>query len=223
VAQIVENDRVMPVQRQEGCHCTTYVPRTPSYKHFHKKHCPFSSSLGNLKSITVVYRQTAGRRSQQGLSHLPLTPRSHDENHHVTDERREGLMLPFRLRRVNSPVAFEEHCFHLPSALDANWRSGIVRGINKSRSTVFKRQFVERAAHMRATPAHCNQRELEPGFDSLLLHVRAINTRPGGRVFSKFETESEMERGNSIEIKKQTPARMLRQNGTSDGLPPAQC
>jgi hypothetical protein len=122
VTQIVENDGVMPFFVKKGGDSTTDIPRTSGNHYFHKKHCPFASSLGNLKSITVVCGQTAGRASQCGFPHLPLTPRSHDANNHVTDEWREHLIHPFRGREQYWSVAVEGSKFPLSGALDSKWR-----------------------------------------------------------------------------------------------------
>jgi hypothetical protein len=142
MAQIVENDGVMAIPGKQGCDSTTYVPGAAGYKNFHKKCCPFELSLGNLKSITVVCGQTAGRSSRSGLPQPPLTLRSHDANNHATVEQRIILMLPFRDRGQELPVAFKGSRFLLPGALDLSWSRKIVRGTKESKATASRKRWL---------------------------------------------------------------------------------
>jgi hypothetical protein len=56
-------------------------------------------------------------------------------------------------------------------------------GHKRVRSRSIERQFVDQAARVQALPAHRNQRELESAVIFPRLHVRSIDSKPGGPVF----------------------------------------
>jgi hypothetical protein len=158
---------------------------------------------------------------QNGLPHLLLTLRSHDENNHVTDEQQQSLMLPFRGRRRDLPVAVEESGFHLPGALDAIWRSKFIRGIEESRPGASSgSSLTTRLMCGLSAPTAINE-----NFNKRLIPFvcRFEQSVPGlaAGYSQEFETESEMKHASLMGNSKQTPEQIRRQNGTSDGLPPA--
>jgi hypothetical protein len=217
VTQIIENDWFMPALGKQIRNGTTYVPCASGYQDFHKKHCPFLISLGNLKSITVVSGQTSGRSRRHGLPHPLLTHRSHDKNNHVTDERRGSLMPPFRGRKSESPVAVEGSGILLPDVLDANWRSTIISGIRESSATASSGSSLTTRQLRGFLPLTAINENMNRWIPFVSTFEQSIPGLTAGCL--NIETGSEMKRATWIGNRKLTPKHKRGvKNSTSNGF-----
>jgi hypothetical protein len=216
MTQIIKNDWFMPVSGKHIGNGTTYVPCASGYQDFHKKYCPFVSSLGNLKSITVVSGQTAGRLRRYGLPHLPLGQRSHEEDNHVTGGRRASLMPPFRDRKPESPVAVEESGILLQDALDANWRSTIIRGVKESRATASSGSSLTTRQLCGFLPLTAINENMNRMIPLVCTFEQSIPGHTAGCL--KIETGSDMRRATWIGSRKPTPKQKGVRNGASNGF-----
>jgi hypothetical protein len=117
----------------------------------------------------------------------------------VTDEQRQSLMLPFRSRTGNLPAVVAESGFHVPGALDAIWRSRIIRGIEESRPTASSGRSLTTGLMSGLPPPTA----INENFNKRLIPFvcRFEQSEPGlvAGYSQKFETESEMKRASCYE------------------------
>jgi hypothetical protein len=134
-------------------------------------------------------------------------------------------MLSFCGWEPESPVAVEESGFHLPGTLDRSWRSKMIRGMRELRPTALSgcslttRQMCGLPL-LTATNENLNRKQEVDHPTSAFFSNRYQAWRPG--IYGNIRPDCDIKRATMIENGKLMLEGKRRENGTDNGLPPAQ-